>query len=87
MLHFGSEKSEWKIEEENENQIKNELVGGKNKCEILINLYEAEQRKLYEHFLAISGLDVDILESINIQNMRSPKMQNPESNIILENCF
>lgn len=61
------EKSEWKIEEEKENQIKNELVGGKNKGEMLINLYEAEQRKLYEHFLAISGLDVDILESINIQ--------------------
>lgn len=61
------EKSEWKIEEEKEKDIKNELVGGKNKGEMLINLYEAEQRKLYEHFLAISGLDVDILESINIQ--------------------
>ena len=61
------EKTEWKLEEEKEENLKNELVGGANKGERLINLYEAEQRKLYEHFLAISGLDVDILESINIQ--------------------
>lgn len=61
------EKNVWETARDKENGLKNQLVGGANKGERLINLYEAEQHKLYEHFLAISGLDVDILESINIQ--------------------
>lgn len=61
------EKTIWETARDKENGLKNQLVGGANKGERLINLYEAEQHKLYEHFLAISGLDVDILESINIQ--------------------
>lgn len=61
------EKDEYSIERDKEASIKNEIVGGANKGEILLNLYEAEQRKLYEHFKAISSLDVDILESIGVQ--------------------
>lgn len=52
--------------EEKKKSVKNQLIAGKNKVEILVNSYNDELTTLYNHFKAISGLDVDILESIGI---------------------
>lgn len=47
--------------------MKNELLTGRNKIEILCNGYFEAQRTLFEHFKVICGLDADILETIGIQ--------------------
>lgn len=52
--------------QEKKEGVKNQLVAGKNKVEILVNSYNDELATLYNHFKAISGLDVDILESIGV---------------------
>lgn len=52
--------------QEKKESVKNALVAGKNKVEILVNSYMDELTTLYNHFKAISGLDVDILESIGV---------------------
>lgn len=57
---------EWKKEDNKRSEIKNQLVAGKNKIEILVNLYDNELDTLFNHFSAITSLDVDILESIGV---------------------
>lgn len=47
--------------------MKNELLTGRNKIEILCTGYAEAQRTLFEHFKVICGLDADILETIGIQ--------------------
>lgn len=59
-------KKDYEREEEKKTEIKNQLVAGKNKVEILVNSYNNELSTMYNHFKAISGLDVDILESIGV---------------------
>lgn len=48
-------------------EMKNELLSGRNKIEILCNGYAAAQRTLFEHFQTICGLSADILETIGIK--------------------
>jgi hypothetical protein len=60
------EKRDYELEQEKKAEVKNQLVAGKNKVEILVNSYNNEMATMYNHFKAISGLDVDILESIGI---------------------
>lgn len=57
---------EYEKEEQEKQEIKNQLVGGKNKVEILVNSYNDKLSTLYNHFKAITSLDVDILESIGV---------------------
>ena len=59
-------KRDYEREEEKKAELKNQLVAGKNKVEILVNSYNNELATMYNHFKAISGLDVDILESIGV---------------------
>lgn len=59
-------KYDWEKERKEEQEIKNQLVGGKNKVEILVNSYDYKLKTLYDHFKAITSLDVDILESIGV---------------------
>lgn len=47
--------------------MKNELLTGKNKIEILCKGYAEAQRTLFEHFRVICGLDADILETIGVR--------------------
>lgn len=61
-----AEKQDYELEQEKKAEVKNQLVAGKNKVEILVNSYNNELRTMYNHFKAISGLDVDILESIGV---------------------
>ena len=62
------EKTAWKFEEEKKEEIKNKLVSTEgSKAKILVDLYNEEMRILYEHFKAISTLDVDVLETIGIK--------------------
>lgn len=48
-------------------EMKNELLTGKNKIEILCNGYAEAQRTLFEHFKVICSLDTDILETIGVK--------------------
>lgn len=48
-------------------EMKNELLTGRNKIETLCNGYAEAQRTLFEHFQVICGLDTDILETIGVQ--------------------
>lgn len=48
-------------------EMKNELLTGRNKIEILCNGYATAQNTLFEHFKAICALDADILEVIGIK--------------------
>ncbi len=52
---------------EYQTEMKNELLTGRNKIEILCNGYAEAQRTLFEHFQAICSLDADILEVIGIK--------------------
>ena len=47
--------------------IKNQLSTTGNKAEILVDLYNQEMAKLFGHFQAICGLDIDVLEAIGIK--------------------
>ena len=60
------DKRDYEQYQEKKEELKNQLVTGKNKVEILVNCHNNELTTLYNHFKAISGLDVDILESIGI---------------------
>ncbi|EQM95157.1 hypothetical protein OFAG_02253 [Oxalobacter formigenes HOxBLS] len=53
-------------EENSEELLKNQLIAGKDKAQILVNAYEHEQKILSNHFKAISSLSADILKSIGI---------------------
>lgn len=60
-------KYEYEIEKDETERIKHEIVNSKSKGQLLVDLYNAEQLKFFEHFKAISSLDVDILETIGIK--------------------
>ena len=48
-------------------EMKNELLTGRNKIETLCNGYAAAQETLFNHFKVICGLDADILETIGVK--------------------
>ena len=59
--------NEWDQEKIKKENIKNKLVNAEqSKAKILVDLYDDEITTLYNHFKAIAGLDVDILETIGI---------------------
>ena len=59
--------NEWDQEKIKKENIKNKLVNvEQSKAKILVDLYNDEITTLYNHFKAIAGLDVDILETIGI---------------------
>jgi len=59
--------NEWDQEDIKKREVKNKLVNGEqSKAKILTDLYNEEIETLYNHFKAICGLDVDILETIGI---------------------
>ena len=59
--------NEWDQEKIKKENIKNKLVNTEqSKAKILVDLYNDEITTLYNHFKAIAGLDVDILETIGI---------------------
>jgi len=61
-------KNERELESEKEENIKKQLVNAEgSKAKILVELYEHEQLNLYNHFKAISSLDVDVLKTIGIE--------------------
>lgn len=60
-------KYEYQIEKDEIQKIKNELVSCKSKGDYLVNSYNAEQKKLFEHFKAICSLDVNTLETIGVK--------------------
>lgn len=60
-------KYESEIEREEKEKIKNQLVGCKSKGDFLVNLYNEEQRKLFEQFKAICSLDTDTLLTIGVK--------------------
>lgn len=61
-----SSESDSLSKEDLEANAKNALVGGRNKIEVLVNLYQEEHNKLLNHFKAISSLDLMILKSIGV---------------------
>ena len=61
-----SNKNEYEIEKEKKENIKNQLVCSESKAKMLVELYEHEQQTLFEHFLAITRLDEDILKTIGV---------------------
>lgn len=59
--------NEWEQAREQEQIIKNKLVNAEqSKAKTLVDLYNDEIATLFNHFKAIAGLDVDILETIGI---------------------
>ena len=60
-------KYESEIEREEKQNIKNQLVGCKSKGDFLVNLYNEEQKKLFEQFQAICSLDTDTLLTIGVK--------------------
>lgn len=61
------DEASYEREAKHEKEIKNALVGGQNKIEILLNLYEADYKKLYENFKAVCSLDADVLKTIGVK--------------------
>ena len=49
-----------------EEKLKEELLSGRNKVEILCRGYNEKQNQLYEHFKTICGLDADVLKAIGV---------------------
>lgn len=60
-------KYESEIEKEEKENIKTQLIGSKSKGDLLVNLYNSEQMKLFEQFKAICSLDTDTLLTIGIK--------------------
>lgn len=64
----GSYKNEWTFEEEKRNEIRNKLAATQgSKAKILVDLYNEEMATLFEHFKAISSLDIEVLETIGVK--------------------
>jgi len=61
------------IETTPEETIKNELVNGEDKTEILVNLYNSEITIFNNHFKSICSLDLSILETIGIDKSKVMK--------------
>jgi len=55
------------LEKEQKEEIKTKLVNCESKAKMLVEIYQNEQKILFEHFQAISSLDVDVLETIGIK--------------------
>lgn len=66
---FTVSESKFSFEEERE-EIKRELLAGKNKIELLVNGYNAKLSELHRHFRAVSSLDAETLESIGIDKCK-----------------
>ena len=62
---FKVSESKFSFEEERE-EIKRELLSGKNKIELLTNGYDSKLTELHRHFSAIASLDAETLESVGI---------------------
>ncbi len=60
-------KYEYEIEKEEIETIKNQIVNSDSKGKMLVELYNNEQNKFFEHFKAICSLDVDVLETIGVK--------------------
>ena len=61
-------KREWDIEREETEKIKNQLVSTEqSKAKLLVDLYNAEQEELFNHFKAISSLDIEVLNTIGVK--------------------
>ena len=59
--------NQWDQEDIKRRTVKNKLVNAEqSKAKMLVDLYNEEIKTLYNHFKAICGLDVDILETIGI---------------------
>lgn len=59
--------NQWDQEDIKRRTVKNKLVNAEqSKAKMLVDLYNEEIKTLYNHFKAIAGLDVDILETIGI---------------------
>ena len=58
--------SSYDREKEKSEELRNELVPGINKTEVLVNLYQKDLNLLQDNFKAICSLDVDILSEIGI---------------------
>ena len=59
--------NEWDQEDIKKREVKDKLVNAEqSKAKILTDLYNEEIETLYNHFKAICGLDVDILETIGV---------------------
>lgn len=63
-------KREHEEEKDKRENLKQALVAGKNKIEILCNSYIHELNTLHNHFKAISTLDIDILQSIGVSKAK-----------------
>lgn len=59
-------KHEYEEDKEKRENLKQALLSGKNKVEILCNSYMHELNTLHNHFKAISTLDIDVLQSIGV---------------------
>lgn len=63
--------SETKVSEEQEREeIRRELLAGKNKIELLVNGYNGKLSELNQHFRAIASLDAKTLESIGVDKQK-----------------
>ena len=60
------EKTDYKKESEKAQILKDKIVSAENKVDMFLSLYEEELGCLQKHFKAISELDIDVLESINV---------------------
>lgn len=60
-------KYEYEIEKEKTEKIKNQLVGSNSKGAMLVEFYNNEQNIFFEHFKAITKLDIDVLETIGVK--------------------
>ena len=59
-------KSKWEEEKKRSEELKSQLVGGKNKVEILCRGYAEKEKALLGHFKAIASMDEGILETLGI---------------------
>lgn len=60
-------KYEYEIAKEKKEELKTKIVSSESKAKMLVDLYQNELNTLYNHFKAISSLDIDILNTIGIQ--------------------
>lgn len=57
---------EYEERQKERDALKEDLIAGKNKVEILCRGYEEKQKQLFEHFKAICGLDAGVLKAIGV---------------------
>lgn len=59
-------KNQYDERKKKEEELKDQLVAGKNKVEILCGGYAEKEKQLLGHFKAIAAMDVEILETLGI---------------------